>query len=248
MTPSEYWTSGRGLGHITPRGKAWPEGETFAGFLADLLAGERVIEFGCGIGRLAGCFPASRYIGLDICPQALALARHRFGGHRFELISRDDPLPEGDAILAHTVLLHIPDDELPGTVRRFSAPRVIVSEILGRRWRRAGDPPVFNREEADYTAVFADAGYALTQRIMRPYPHYRDTDLTILEFRHGSIRDASGSARPRSNWIASWRARLLEAGGGREQCRFRHWPGQGVRRQASRDISGVKNGSGRADI
>lgn len=180
VTPAEYWRSGAGLGNITPAGKAWPEGEGFPEALLALIGdGSPVLEFGCGVGRLAGLFEVEDYIGIDIAPPALAVARQALPGHRFELLA--DALPSAAVTFAHTVLLHIPDDALAGTMALFTSPRVIVSEILGRHWRRSGNPPVFNREMSDYEAAFAPR-YRLSEVMLHPYPHYRNTDLSIMEF------------------------------------------------------------------
>lgn len=183
MSAAEYWRSGAGLGNITPRGKLWPEGPQFPAFLQNAVGDVTVLEFGCGIGRLARLFPPSRYVGADICAQALARAAVAYPAHRFVLIADDDdpPLPEADTTLAHTVLLHVPDDRLAATVERFQSHRVIVSEILGRGWRRDGDPPVFNREAHDYAAAFAPR-YRLMQVKTLPYPHYPKADLSMMEF------------------------------------------------------------------
>lgn len=178
----EYWRSGRGLSNITPAGKQWPEGEGFAGFLAGLVGPSAVIEFGCGIGRLAGCFEPQRYFGVDICPRAVEIAGQTHPDHSFALLEELGELPlSADVTLAHTVLLHVSDEALNAVIARFESPRVIVSEILGRHWRRTGNPPVFNREMSDYEAAFAPR-YRLAMRHAWPYPHYRDTSLTVMEF------------------------------------------------------------------
>lgn len=167
---------------ITPQGKAWPEGEGFPAFLSCMVGDDdRVVEFGCGIGRLAGCFDVDRYVGVDISPAAIERAKRAHPSHYFEVVGVDDELPTSHVTLAHTVLLHVPDNALSAVVGRFESPRVIVSEILGRHWRRPGDPPVFNRDESDYEFAFAPR-YRLAQRHAWPYPHYRDTFLTIMEF------------------------------------------------------------------
>lgn len=181
MTPAEYWRTGAGLKNITPRGKAWPEGEGFGAFLLDLVGDDHLLEFGCGTGRLAVLFAPDRYTGVDICAGALARAGVTLPDHRFVLIGEHAPLPVADVTLFHTVLLHIPDDELHAVVERIHSRRVIVSEVCGRHWRRDGLPPVFNREPAEYAATFAPR-YRLMQVRTRPYPHYVNTDLTVMEF------------------------------------------------------------------
>jgi SAM-dependent methyltransferase len=176
----DYWRSGRGLGNITPAGKQWPEGEGFPIFLSNEFRDLRVVEFGCGVGRLAGCFDPEMYVGVDICPDAIAIARRDNPKHVFKLL--DGGLPAGDVLLCHTVLLHVPDDELPATLEQFHHETVVVSEVMGRAWRRDGLPPVYNREQGDYRAAFLAAGYELDDVILRPYEHYRNTNLTVLFF------------------------------------------------------------------
>lgn len=177
----DYWASGAGLTNITPGGKPWPEGEGFGALLTWLVGDVHGLEVGCGPGRLAGLFPAGRYVGTDICPAALDLARAAHPDHRFALMGDEEPLPGAELTLFHTVLLHVPDDELPAMLARVTSPRVIVSEILGRHWRREGDPPVFNRAAEDYEAGFAPR-YRPLRLVRHPYPHYRDTHLSIMEF------------------------------------------------------------------
>lgn len=179
--PIDYWRSGRGLSNITPQGKAWPEGEGFRDFLSGLIGLDTVLEFGCGIGRLAPCFDPEQYVGVDVSPFALERARSNHPKYRFDLIGETDPLPLANITLAHTVLLHVPDDALGSVVARFESTLVIVSEILGRHWRRSGNPPVFNRELEDYQAAFAPR-YRLVERHEWPYPHYGDTNLTVMKF------------------------------------------------------------------
>ncbi|MCP1832828.1 trans-aconitate 2-methyltransferase [Bradyrhizobium sp. USDA 4545] len=92
--PTEYWVSGAGLAAITPQGKAWPEGEGFPAFLTSLVAADDlVMEFGCGIGRLAECFSAARYLGVDISTHAVERARLSHPDHRFAVIDATGPLP-----------------------------------------------------------------------------------------------------------------------------------------------------------
>lgn len=178
MTPLEYWRSGAGLGNITPFGKTWPEGRDFGPWLAGFIGQGKVLEFGCGIGRLARLFPAERYVGVDVCGRALDVARAALPSYDFR--DAREALPDADVTLAHTVLLHVPDDDLPAILARFASSRIVISEILGRRWRRAGNPPVFNREIGDYEAALP--AHRLMRLAHRLYPHYPDTFLTVMEF------------------------------------------------------------------
>ena len=181
MTPREYWASGAGLGTITPAGIEWPEGADFPRILAAMVGPVPVLEIGCGTGRLAGVFEPTNYLGTDICAEAIDLAARANPRHRFTLHSDYETAPDADVTLFHTVLLHIPDDELPAMIARIRSPRVIVGEILGRRWRRPGNPPVFNRERADYEAAFAPAR-RLSRITAILYRRYANTDLSLMEF------------------------------------------------------------------
>lgn len=178
-----YWTQKRALNHITPGNDRWPEGADFPGWLVAMLEGG-VLEFGCGTGRLASQFPPDRYTGVDVSPHALELAQAAAPGHDFRLIAEHDPLPSADAAFAHTVLLHVPDDALPAVVDRLSAavPRVLVSEIMDRKWRRSGHPPVYNRNPEDYGRAFAAVGMIPGQCWDLPYHRYGGVEFTVLEF------------------------------------------------------------------
>jgi SAM-dependent methyltransferase len=171
MTPDEYWRRNKRLQHITPPGVAMPE----VG-LADALkvaCQGSVFEFGCGYGRLASTFTPDGYVGYDINPAALQEARRRNPQHRFA-----DDWQHADTFLAHTVLLHIPDDQIKAVLDRANLyRRVVIGEIMGRKWRRPGDPPVFNREAEEYEALMGCK--AVKYRV--PYPRYK-TDLILLAF------------------------------------------------------------------
>lgn len=171
MTPAEYWAGNSSLVHITPPGERYPE----IGLLP-ILQGVgigTVFEFGCGDGRLAPAFDPSRYVGHDINPHALTAAKAKNPKHRFVAE------PEAaDTFLAHTVLLHIPDDEIgavAGLARSY--PRVIIGEVMGRKWRRPGNPPVFNREAPEYVDLIGRP----CREIAVPYPRY-GCDLTLMVF------------------------------------------------------------------
>ena len=182
----DYWRSGKGLEHITPPGTTWPEGEGFPLFLANLLVGEEVMEVGCGVGRLASALPPDSYVGVDVSRGAVELARERCPAHDFRLMAPEDDLPAGSAALLHTVLLHVTDEALPSLVARLSGfGRIVVGEIMGRHWRRPGNPPVFNRELADYEEAFEVAGFRLLTTYAISYPRYKDTFLTVADFRKG---------------------------------------------------------------
>lgn len=182
MSEYQYWESGEGLAHITPPGNWWPEGEEFKIYYPDIFFGQDVVEFGCGVGRLAPFFSKLRYRGVDISPKALAIAAKENPGYRFDLIDATGPIEGGYVLFAHNVLMHIPDDDLLGTVQRFTQSRIIVSEVLGRSWRRPGNPPVFNREIEEYERPFRASGYRLHRVMPKMAGNYRDAQGNAVEF------------------------------------------------------------------
>ena len=169
MTPAEFWQGNTDLRDITPSGERFPEVGLFQAL--DRACCGSVFEFGCGDGRLSPAFSCG-YVGFDINPAALAAARVANPAHRY--VTEWEP---ADTWLAHTVLLHVPDDEIGALLMR-TAPykRVVIGEVMGRKWRRPGNPPVFNREAGEYVEM---SGRKLVESIAVPYPRYR-CDLTVL--------------------------------------------------------------------
>lgn len=176
---ANFWRAQNGVRHITPAGKVNPEGAWLLPYLAEVASHGRVVEIGCGPGRLACAFKPHAYLGLDINERSIAEARERYAHHPFALVQ--DELPEADAYLFHTVLMHVPDGELNALIGRIRAPVVCVSEMMGREWRREGDPPVFNREPFEYAAEFAINDYTLSQSRTEIYEHYQKP-MTLLKF------------------------------------------------------------------
>lgn len=177
--PYTYWKSGRGMSHITPRGKDWPEGIEFPHYIKAKVGERALLDFGCGTGRFAGYFAPSQYTGYDICPQVLDLAVARHAEYEFTNLF---PTKQFDVVLAHTVLLHVPDDDIDQTLDEFVAPTIMICEVMDRKWRHSGLPPVFNRNPEDYVNMLSN-GYRLKNRIPIPYPYYgKEAELTFLEF------------------------------------------------------------------
>lgn len=166
-----FWREQSGIRHITPQGKSNPEGPWLLSALAPLW-GLKVCEFGCGPGRIASLFDRVGYVGVDICEAAVIEARKRNPGYRFEVTDETAKIGPVDVIVCHTVLMHVPDEELAGVLARFDADRVMVNEMLGRAWRRDGTPPVFNREWDDYVTAFAAAGFSPVSCETETYEHY----------------------------------------------------------------------------
>lgn len=180
----EYWRSGEGLAHISPPGNPDPETPVFRELIENLFYVQDTVDVGCGVGRLAPWFDPQRYHGVDISPKAIAIAKERNPGYQFDVIDDAAPIEGGFACWLHTVLLHVPDDLLSGQIARLTQRHVVVSEILGRNWRRAGNPPVYNREVFDYGEAFKPHGYKLARVMYASYGrHYgADTKIAVLQF------------------------------------------------------------------
>jgi len=171
-SPAEFWRGNTSLRDITPRGERFPEAGLFQA-LGRACRGS-VFEFGCGDGRLAPAFAPERYAGFDINPVALAAAAAANPGYRYA--TKWQP---AETWLAWTVLLHIPDDEITDLLAATTSyERVVIGEVMGRQWRRPGNPPVFNRDSHEYVKLM---GRDLIDTIAVPYPRYR-CDLTVLVF------------------------------------------------------------------
>lgn len=181
----EYWKNDN-LKNVVAGGlNTNPEGFDVIEFMQELLQPvlwpqASVLDFGCGHGRLCKMVPPGQYFGIDINPQAVELARRNNPGYTFEEIEVQQAYPQVDICVAYTVFLHLDDDTLRGVLWRLyeACECIAVAEILGREWRRPGDPPVFNRDLNDYLALFREIGFALTytkRRIYERYLQYADT-------------------------------------------------------------------------
>jgi SAM-dependent methyltransferase len=177
---NRFWQENVALAHITPPNVRWPEGFDVIQTLRSEIPDGTVLDFGCGDGRMVGAFEPERYIGVDINAHAVTHCRKAFPEHRFELAG---VLPTADTALCYTVLLHVPDDEIKQTAVRLmqAAQRVLVVEILGRKWRGSGLPPVFQREAEEYEQAFS--GMRLHSTTARLYRRYGGVEITFLDFR-----------------------------------------------------------------
>lgn len=188
-----FWGT-EGVAHIKPEiGVEHPEGFDVPALMRELAGGKLpLLEIGCGVGRIATGFAPDDYIGIDVNPHALLVAREALPTHDFRLITEESVYPRAPTALFYTVLLHVPDEALDATLRRTAAvaDRIIIGEVMDRRWRRPGNPPVFNRESEEYIHAMQKLGFLLSDHARIPYARYdtpewwnrRDTRLTMLVF------------------------------------------------------------------
>jgi SAM-dependent methyltransferase len=180
----KFWENAD-LAQINPgRENDAPEGWDVRGELRELFGARAVAEIGCGYGRLCSGFAPERYVGYDINPQALRLAEQRNPGYRFHIMRNDDDFEVANAALMYAVCLHIHDEDIEAFIGRIcdKARFVVLAEIMGREWRRPGDPPVFNRAAQEYIDLFTRRGFAVDDIVVAPYQRYADTQITFLAF------------------------------------------------------------------
>ena len=178
---TEFWKK-EGHKHIMPKiGGEFPEGWDVKSYLTELCDGKLVTEIGCGIGRLSPAFPPEHYIGIDISPKVLEIAESKNKNYKYLLHNQGDSYPQADVRLVYTVLLHIDDDCIGDFIENLCQDpatwhtlRVIVAEIMERKWRRPGNPPVFNREADEYITLFEKCGFELESVADKVYERYAD--------------------------------------------------------------------------
>lgn len=192
-TSQELFWIEHGVNDIVPRRSSDnPEGFDVASCLYRVIGKDMpVLEVGCGIGRLAAMFDPKSYLGVDVNPTALLKARASLPNHTFRITDTGYVLPAAPAALIYTVALHVPDDRIRPFLRRLSTGRrrVVICELMDRRWRRAGDPPVFNREPEDYILMMHEYGFRLLGFEKHSYGQYKgktpegaDHRITFLSF------------------------------------------------------------------
>ena len=173
---TEFWKK-EGHKHIMPKiGGEFPEGWDVKSYLTELCDGKLVTEIGCGIGRLSPAFPPEHYIGIDVSPKVLEIAESKNKNYKYLLHNQGDSYPQADVRFVYTVLLHIDDDYISDFVENLceGTERVIVAEIMGRKWRGPGTVPVFNREAEEYYTLFEKCGFEKDYHNEKVYERYAD--------------------------------------------------------------------------
>jgi SAM-dependent methyltransferase len=86
--------------------------------VAPLLRG-RVLDFGCGVGRLCDLVEPCAFVGIDADPQAIETARRNYPHHVFHQLDKLPQLDGFDTIVAMAVIGHV--DDLPDLLRCFAS-------------------------------------------------------------------------------------------------------------------------------
>ncbi len=177
---SQFWRK-EGLLHVIPSvGGEHPEGHDPSAVINSLLPDGMIVEVGCGYGRVARGLDPSRYKGVDVNPSAVLKARELVPTHVFETVEDSDSLPHGTNVFAYTVALHISDQNVQPFLARIcggAMKRVLIGEIMDARWRREGNPPVFNRDPEEYVMRMGALGWKLASFLKLPYARYVGTPM-----------------------------------------------------------------------
>lgn len=192
-SPAQSFWILEGTQHIKPEtGTEFPEGFDVSLVLrASLENVYPVLEIGCGVGRLAATFEAREYRGVDINPNAVKVARDRLSGHDIHVHDIGMVYPKAPAAFVYTVLLHVPDAELDEQLAEMVEGRelFVIAELMDPKWRRDGNPPVFNRSAETYVSAMKALGFneaARSVHLYRRYANFRtiaNPDITFLTFR-----------------------------------------------------------------
>lgn len=170
-----FWLNA-GLEYIIPNtGSEFPEGFDVFQVLRSMISPEKyVTEIGCGYGRLCQAFPADRYYGVDINPTAIAHGKSRFPKYSLNQIKPWEKLPLSDVTLAYCTAFHVPGNEIQRFLNLLctSSNEVLIAELMDRRWRREGAPPIFNREPEEYISGMMAENFILTNILKIPYQRY----------------------------------------------------------------------------
>lgn len=121
----EYWTHDENCDNVIP--KNWgefPEGFNVIDFLREItkeLDFKRVLDFGCGYGRLSKAFDSDKYIGVDLNLKALKVARKNNPQYRYEdIFINSKNYPDSDLVNAFGVFLHLNDEDLEEALIKLS--------------------------------------------------------------------------------------------------------------------------------
>lgn len=185
MDTDTFWKS-EGLKHIIPANRGeFPEGFDVLSYLKELVEDRSIVEIGCGYGRLAKGFSVEQYIGYDINLNAIKKAKELNPLYNFKELYEDTEICKSDIVMIYTVALHISDENINSFLQRMSknTSNVLIAEIMDRKWRRPGDPPVFNRFDTDYDSIMASLGFEIINKEKKKYKRYKDENIHFIEYK-----------------------------------------------------------------
>jgi SAM-dependent methyltransferase len=184
-----YWRARYASGRDSGRGSRGELAAFKAEFLNAFVAEHRiasVIELGCGDGQQLQLARYPRYVGLDVCAEAVRLCRHRFAGDptkRFEL-APEHAGEEADLALSLDVVYHLVEDSVFESYmqRLFDAGRrfVIVYSSNTDRNPESGPAHVRHRHFTRWVESHRP-DFRLVCRVPNPHP-YRAGEGSFADF------------------------------------------------------------------
>jgi SAM-dependent methyltransferase len=154
--------------------------------------GARILEIGCGPGTIVGYLPPSDYLGFDLSPEYIELAKKRFPKARFvcERVSQFSLAKEQtfDVVLALGIVHHLEDAEarqlfqiahdalIPGGKLVTIDGAWTDGQSAVARWLLARDRGEYVRSEREYVGiasqVFSNIRPSIRHDLLRiPYTH-----------------------------------------------------------------------------
>jgi SAM-dependent methyltransferase len=155
-------------------------------------AGARILEIGCGPGTIVSYLPPSDYLGFDLSPEYIELAKRRFPKARFvcERVSQFSLAKEQsfDVVLALGIVHHLEDAEarqlfqIAHDALTLGGKLVTIDGVWtdgqspAARWLLARDRGEHVRSEREYVGtasqVFSDIRPSIRHDLLRiPYTH-----------------------------------------------------------------------------
>jgi len=109
-------------------------GRLFSFMMKNKIRGEKLLDFGCGYGRITGTYlPFCRQVfGIDVVPWAIEEAKDRYPTMNFYIFDgKKIPFSDGyfNVVLSWTVLQHIPKENIEkicGEIVRVMAPGALL--------------------------------------------------------------------------------------------------------------------------
>jgi SAM-dependent methyltransferase len=147
----------------------------------------KVLDFGCAFGWFSPFF--DDYIGVDLAPHRIELARRLYPKKRFVHVTGiadfgnwvcRGSFNDREVILCRSVLMHIPDDLIAELLTYFAklAIPLVISEHLGRKWRGKDSSWLFNRELGDYQELLGDR-WAVDEMRTVWNPRYQESGMVM---------------------------------------------------------------------